>query len=33
MYLIYFLVAVGFIAGIIGLWAWIDIFKHPEQVL
>ena len=33
MALIYFLSIVGTITAIIGAWAWIDIFKHPEQAL
>ena len=33
MALIYFLSIVGIISAIVGIWAWIDIFKHPEQAL
>jgi hypothetical protein len=32
MALIYFLCFIGIITAIIGLWFWIDIFRHPEQV-
>ena len=31
MALIYFLSIIGIIAAVIGIWAWIGIFRHPEQ--
>jgi len=30
---IIFLLLVAIIAAIIGVWAWMDIFKHPEQTM